>query len=258
MRYSENVYVYYAGSRKRSDQMIKQIEKIKPELIYAVGLFSWHFTIVPLFFGMAKRKILSVKGMLHPEALAQKSLKKKLFLHVFKLSGLPKKIIFHATDQTEYNYIRSLFAEKANIMIADNFPSSITCSAKPEKMAGQLKLATIALISPMKNIDLILKALPKVPGNVEYNIYGAIKDMPYWQQCLALIRALPANIKVNYHGEIMPTAVKDKLQDNQVFILPSRSENYGHSIIEALSAGIPVITSHTTPWNGLDLSLIHI
>ena len=34
-------------------------------------------------------------------------------------------------------------------------------------------------------------------------------------------------------------------------VLPSKSENFGHAIYEALSAGRPVITSHFTPWNDL-------
>ena len=33
--------------------------------------------------------------------------------------------------------------------------------------------------------------------------------------------------------------------------MPSKSENFGHAIFEALSAGKPVITSHATPWNDL-------
>jgi glycosyltransferase involved in cell wall biosynthesis len=33
--------------------------------------------------------------------------------------------------------------------------------------------------------------------------------------------------------------------------MPSKSENFGHAIIEALSAGKPVITSHNTPWKNL-------
>jgi len=36
-----------------------------------------------------------------------------------------------------------------------------------------------------------------------------------------------------------------------VYILPSKSENFGHAIFEALSAGRPVITSNNTPWKNL-------
>jgi glycosyltransferase involved in cell wall biosynthesis len=34
-------------------------------------------------------------------------------------------------------------------------------------------------------------------------------------------------------------------------LLPTLGENFGHSIIEALSAGLPVIISNRTPWKNL-------
>jgi glycosyltransferase involved in cell wall biosynthesis len=37
----------------------------------------------------------------------------------------------------------------------------------------------------------------------------------------------------------------------QVFIMPSKSENFGHALLEALSAGKPVITTDTTPFKEL-------
>jgi glycosyltransferase involved in cell wall biosynthesis len=60
-----------------------------------------------------------------------------------------------------------------------------------------------------------------------------------------------ANIKVIYQGEIVPNRVGDALNTAHVFILPSKSENFGHAIYEAMTAGKPVITSHHTPWNDL-------
>ena len=48
--------------------------------------------------------------------------------------------------------------------------------------------------------------------------------------------------------------MKEVLQAAQVFILPSKSGNFGHAIYEALSGGRPVITSHHTPCNELQES----
>jgi glycosyltransferase involved in cell wall biosynthesis len=57
---------------------------------------------------------------------------------------------------------------------------------------------------------------------------------------------------VQYHGNIAPEQVTKVLQQAHVFIQPSKSENFGHSLYEALVSGRPIITSHTTPWNGLE------
>ena len=62
---------------------------------------------------------------------------------------------------------------------------------------------------------------------------------------------MPANVRVKYHGPVDPAFISDALGMCHVYIQPSKSENFGHSLFEALTAGRPVITSHNTPWNQL-------
>jgi glycosyltransferase involved in cell wall biosynthesis len=88
-------------------------------------------------------------------------------------------------------------------------------------------------------------------NQITYDIYGPVKDKIYWNKCLQVIASLPKNISVNYNGDIPPSEIKAALGKSHIFILPSKSENFGHAIYEALSAGRPVITSNNTPWNNL-------
>jgi glycosyltransferase involved in cell wall biosynthesis len=189
--------------------------------------------------------------MLHPEALLQKSFKKKIYLWLWKILGMHKQNIFHATDKKEREYIQQVFGLKTRVLVAANFPKILPRQTVIVKKEGSLKLISIALISPMKNILCVLEALLFTTGNIEYNIYGPVKDKNYWEQCEALIKKLPANIKVSYHGDIFPEKISEALSQHHVFILPSKSENFGHAIYEALTAGRPVITSYNTPWNDL-------
>ncbi len=243
--------VWYASKNDLSKTLTDEIESIKPGVLFIIGIFSWHYNIVPLLFGKANKKILSVRGMLHPGALTQKKYKKRLFLNAIKLTGIHKKITFHATNADEAQYIKNEFGGDVNICVAGNFGRVIRRGEPLYKKEGALQLITIALISPMKNHLAVLKALEKCTGNIEYNIYGPVKDMAYWQLCLQQINQLPGNIKVLYHGEVVPDEIPQLLAHNHVFIMPSKSENFGHAIFEALSAGLPVITSHATPWNDL-------
>ncbi len=75
--YNSITRVWYADKEKRSDTLVSLTEKIQPDVIYIVGIFSWRFNIVPLLFCKAPRKIISTRGMLHPGALSQKKIQEK-------------------------------------------------------------------------------------------------------------------------------------------------------------------------------------
>ena len=42
------------------------------------------------------------------------------------------------------------------------------------------------------------------------------------------------------------------MKNYHCLFLPSTGENYGHAIVEAFSAGLPVIISTLTPWKNLE------
>jgi len=190
-------------------------------------------------------------GMLHPGALSQKPFKKKVYLAILKLLGVSNKCSFHAATEDEKKYILKIFP-KSKVFVIPNFPAVLKSEAIVPKTIGSLEMTAVALISPMKNYLLVLHALETCSENITYHIWGPVKDHDYWRECLAFIPKLPSNINVQHNGEIHPSKVEAVLARCHVFILPSKSENFCHAIYEALSCGRPVITSHNTPWNGLE------
>ena len=251
VNYNAYTKIWYASGSGRFSSLKEQINIFKPDVLYLIGMYSPVFNILPLLFCKVPGTILSVRGMLHPGALQQKSLKKKCFLALFKILGVSKRIAFHATDQTEENYIRQHFGKNSKVFIAGNYPRKFRPLPVLTKK-DQLSVISIALISPMKNHLLVLSALENYRLPLQYHICGPVKDLAYWDICLQQIKKLPSNIKVTYHGNIDPQEVLSYLAKAHLFIMPSESENFGHAIIEALSAAKPVITSKFTPWNYLD------
>ena len=282
VQYNRNTAVWYSSTNKLGSVLSRELINRADCRLFIVGLYDPVYNFKPLFRFSKIQKIISVRGMLHPGALSQKAFKKKLYLQFWKLLGWPSKFLFHVTDEQEREYVLKQFGRHTRTVVAGNFPLIYDRMELPQKEAGVLKLVSVALISAMKNILMVLESLFKIAEvyglrstlrqaqgyirqdqgdirqaqgeigfQIEYNIYGPVKDEVYWEQCLELIKELPSNIKVHYHGAVEPVAIKAALEDNHVFILPSKSENFGHSIFEALSAGRPVITSRNTPWNGL-------
>jgi glycosyltransferase involved in cell wall biosynthesis len=100
----------------------------------------------------------------------------------------------------------------------------------------------------MKNLDYLIKVLTKVRTPLEFTIFGPKVDLKYWNQCIKLIEKLPSNIKVNINEEVSPTKVQEIFSQYDLFVFPTRGENFGHVILESLSAGTPVLLSDKTLW----------
>jgi glycosyltransferase involved in cell wall biosynthesis len=247
--------VYYWNYSFSKRKELKQlINAINPSHIFINGLYSLFFNLLPLQYALKNSSasvIWSARGMLHSGALAQKSFKKKLFLFIIKAFNIHKKVIWHATDEREVAFIQQKMGLGVEVMMAGNFPNLIPTLPVIDKEPGQLVLGTVALISPMKNHKAILEALQNCTAAVKWLIYGPVKEEIYWNECLQLIHQLPANVEVIYKGELPPPLLSAALAGMHVFIMPSESENFGHAILEALSAGKPVITTTTTPFHQL-------
>ncbi|MFC4261282.1 glycosyltransferase [Ferruginibacter yonginensis] len=251
--FNDHTKVWYSSvTSNTSNQLHAEVSTIAPDVLFVIGLFDWYYNIVPLLFCKVPLKILSVRGMLHEGALTQKRFKKQVFIKALQWWGIQKKVKFHATDAVEAQFIKNIFGLTAQVNIAANYPQLL--AAQPlavTKQPGTLVLCSMALISAMKNHLLVLQALQQCTSAIDYHIYGPVKDAAYWQQCQQVILQMPAHINVMYHGAIASDAVAAAVAASQVFILPSKSENYGHAIIEALQIGRPVITSEHTPWQHL-------
>jgi glycosyltransferase involved in cell wall biosynthesis len=104
----------------------------------------------------------------------------------------------------------------------------------------------------MKNLDYALRVIGCANVPLSFDIFGPVSDEGYWAECQSLIAKLPANMAVRYRGAIPNSDVRSRLASYDLFILPSRGENFGHAIFDALEAGLPVMLSDQTPWLNLE------
>jgi glycosyltransferase involved in cell wall biosynthesis len=116
-----------------------------------------------------------------------------------------------------------------------------------------LRVVFLSRISPMKNLDYALRVLSQVNTEVVFDIYGPLEDLDYWESCQSLIKELPQNIQVQYCGTALFTEVGSIFSRYDLFLFPTRGENYGHVIAESLSVGTCVLLSDQTPWQNLTI-----
>jgi glycosyltransferase involved in cell wall biosynthesis len=254
----ETIDVWYSDTKKISTStMLRVLKEASPDFIFINGLFTnWFFQ--PLWLlRMGKlskvQVIVSPRGMLQEGALQVKPFKKKVYLGLFNFMGMFNYVKWHSTNPSETIDIQKSINSKAVVIEAANIPKAplpnITYLAKN---SGQLSLIYLSIITPKKNLLLLLRTLLSAKVNISLAIYGPIKEQAYWQQCEEIIGQMPSNIQVDYSGDILPTKVQATIQQYHALISLTQGENFGHALYESFSCGRPIITSYFTPWNNLE------
>lgn len=239
------------------------IRNLDYDLLYLNSFLS-PLTVRTLFLrriGKISEKpiVLAPRGELSSGALSIKSFKKRLYIPFAKRIGLYNDIIWQVSSQYEMQEILSVLGgtvngKKSFVFIAPNLPPRVTFKTvlrAPLKQKGAAKIIFLSRIARKKGLDLALQCLESIPGRVEFDIYGPKEDPSYWQECQAMISQLPENIQVRYRGEITPDQVVEVFSQYHLFLFPTRGENFGHVVLEALCAGCLVLISDRTPWRNL-------
>ncbi|WP_434037655.1 glycosyltransferase family 4 protein [Formosa sp. 4Alg 33] len=248
-----NYKVIYLDENHQNSALYKKLIKEEHfDYVYYNSLFSIKFTLLPLwtFRKMVLKQVLAPRGMVGKGALAIKPLKKKLFISLFKLNGLHKKVVWHATSSLEKEEIETQFGHGLDIRIAPNLSSKMGEYQEKEKSEKCLNIFFLSRIALKKNLLKSLEYLSHTSSEhtINFTIIGPIDESEYWTACENYIMTLPSHIIVNYLGAVPNYKLKDVLKAQHVLLLPTMHENFGHVIMESWQNGCPVIISDQTPW----------
>jgi len=259
-------HVFYCPPKQQSvSGFAKVINNTEFDVLYLNSFFDPVFTLKPLLArylgGTTKMPlVLAPRGEFSEGAVRLKWPKKKLFILVARLFKLYKNIIWQASSEHEFEDIKRVFhVSDEDILIALDLTEKVSLQEVVMKESNAtsdtphfLRIVFLSRISPKKNLDYALNLLQKATTPIQFDIYGPKEDAEYWSQCSSLISALPKNVVVNYCGSVHPSDVSDVFSNYDLFLFPTRGENYGHVIAESLSVGTPVLISDQTPWLNLE------
>ncbi|HRD67250.1 MAG TPA: glycosyltransferase family 4 protein [Candidatus Competibacter sp.] len=258
----EGADVYYASPTRRSIRdLARLVSATSHDILYLNSFFDPVFTLKPL---LAKRMgwlpvrpvVVAPRGEFSPGALALKRWKKVPYLVVVQTLGLYRNVVWQVSSEHEAMNLQRVVRPPADqIVVAPNLPprtSKGIALTSIRQLADPLRVVFLSRISPMKNLEFALRVLAIVKTPVLFNIYGPIRDAGYWAQCQSLIQQTPPHVQIHYLGSLTPDQVPGTIATHDLFFLPTRGENYGHVIAEALTTGTPVLIADTTPWRDLE------
>lgn len=226
------------------------------ELIHAQNLW------MPLYHKMANiaRKhnipyIMTPRGCLEPWCLKQKKLKKKLALFLYQKKDLQKAACILATANMEAENIRKLGITTPIAIIPNGIDiSEYKCRPLEFKQKVKKQILFLSRIHEKKGIEFLIKAWQHL--NKKYPDWKILIAGNGEESYIESLKIIIKNYSLDHCITIMPPAFgKEKYNlycESSLFILPSYSENFGMVIAEAMSCGVPTITTNGTPWQELN------
>jgi glycogen(starch) synthase len=117
-------------------------------------------------------------------------------------------------------------------------------------------IISVGRLDKQKGFQDVIKALPSLP-DYHYTIIGEGSDRGYLED---LAKKHQVSDRVHLVGSKTPEEIMEYYQTAGLFVLPSRTEGFGLSVVEAMAAEVPVITSdisalisHTRQGDGISI-----
>lgn len=196
--------------------------------------------------------ILSPRGMLEPWSLQQSRARKRAVWWLFQARALHHAHVLHATSLAEAANLRRLGLRRPIVVI----PNGTDLPSHPLPVRSRLTgsprtLLFLSRIHPKKGllnlVAALTTALPPdwqvlIAGHDEGNHQAAVQ---------AAAHAAGLADRITFVGPVDHRRKWDLYAQADLFVLPTFSENFGNVIVEALAAGVPVITTKGAPWQDL-------
>jgi glycosyltransferase involved in cell wall biosynthesis len=119
--------------------------------------------------------------------------------------------------------------------------------ARGSGATGQLHLVTVATLNPGKGHDILFRALASL-GDRSWRLTCAgsmTRHVPTAARLRSLLTSLRLGDRVTLAGELDARAIADLYDSADLFVLPTLSETYPLSVLEALARGLPVVSTTT-------------
>lgn len=195
--------------------------------------------------------VVSPRGMVEPWALSFKSWKKKIVWRLWGARDMANAMAFCATAQQEADNLRKLGFRQPIAIIPNGVDIVSRQIIGIDKAYPTRQALFLSRLHPIKGVCELIEAWSEIrpPGwnlviaGPDENGYSAVVRRCITKHGLEEV--------VRMIGPVEGEAKWRLYQKSDLFILPTYSENFGIVVAEALSMGVPVITTKGAPWQVL-------
>lgn len=199
--------------------------------------------------------IVSTRGTMYKWALKQSKYIKKLAWFLFQKKMLQTANAIHVTEKNEITSVNEIGIDNNFILIPNGVELEQGYNEQNQVFLDEISydsstryILFLGRIVHNKGLHYLINSFNKLSArynNVELLIVGNIEDKAYFD-------TLKIGQKTHILGMRKGIDKHTLFSIASLFVLPSRSENFGLAIAEAMSYKLPVITTTGTPWEELE------
>lgn len=252
------------GSAFHSPSLIVEAKRYIPQADIVNLQTFWGYATRPLTRYCVEHQIpyfVSLRGQLMDYAMKQvrwsKRLKKRIFLRYIGYQYLNHAVALHCTSTLEIAHLQAYPVTAPTFLVPNSLDVETFAQLPPR---GQLRslyhipedalvLVVIGRIHSVKNPHIAVETLAAVQtlpievhllmvGPDEHHLQAALEEQARQAGCAD---------KLHFTGLLQQDDLLQVLADSDLFLMPSQTENFGMSAVEAMAAGVPILVSEGVP-----------
>ena len=238
--------------------MQNELLSFKPDLVHIHGIWRMENYVAARSAMHANIPIMySLRGAAKRWAMEQKRLKKKIAWKIYQERDLKYASVLHATAEREADDLRQLGLTQPIALIPNGIerfmPGDVLedNSQTARELRSNRTILFMSRVHPGKGVDMLIDAWSSVrrPG-WRCHVVGPGDDA-YKSEMKERAKARGVGDDFAFFDMAIGDEKWRRYREAEIFILPTSSENFGMVVAEALSAGVPVITTKGAPWRAL-------
>jgi glycosyltransferase involved in cell wall biosynthesis len=198
--------------------------------------------------------VLMPHGMLDPYSLSVKALKKSTYLQLFERHNIAcaQRMIYTTREEERLAALAGLRLPPGELVPLGASASSASRHdlraqflARFPQAEGKRTLLFLGRIHPKKGLDRILNCLQSVRQSIPNVLLLVAGDgeTHYTRHLRQLVSALALDNQVLFSGRLDGELKWASFAGAELFLLPSRQENFAITVAEAMQMAVPVIIS---------------
>lgn len=190
-----------------------------------------------------------------PNALHRSYLKKRLAWAIMDKRNLGRADCLHACSEKELRGFRKLGLTNPVAVIPNGVEvPPVTEERSCAKDNGTKKLLFLSRLHPSKGVFELIETWGRLAKKFpEWRLIMAGADYHNTRARLeAMIKEKKLSESVSLVGAVYGDEKWRLLREVDLFVLPTKTENFGIAIGEALASGVTVVTSKEAPWRGIE------